>query len=199
MVPRLRRRDPDAFRALYETMAAPLASFAFGMVRDRGTAEDVVQQAFLELTEAVAGLNGDGGAVRAWMYRCVRFRCLDEIRRRRRRPEVPSDQLPDHEPAPVQDPVDEMMDPDLEAALDSLTEQQRTVLILRHVVGLSGAETARVTGNNRAAVYALSTRAENTLRRRLGAVESRPSATSEPVKAEPEPARPPTKGRQSAS
>ena len=199
MLPRLRRRDSDAFRILYESMAGSLASFAYGLVRDRGAAEDVVQQAFLELAEAVADLAGDGDSLRAWMYRCVRFRCLDEIRRRQRRPESPSDQLPDHEPAPFRDPVDEMMDPVLEAALASLTEQQRTVIILRHVVGLSGEEVARVVGSNRTAVYALAARAEAMLRRRLGAVESNGSTASEPVKAEPGGPHRSTKGRQPKS
>lgn len=163
-------------------IADPLATFAYGMLRDGPSAEDMVQQAFLELTEAAPDLRGDGSSLRAWMYRCVRFRCLDEIRRRQRRPESPLDENPDFEPSEYRDPVDEMIDPELEAALQTLTEAQRTVLILRHVVGLSGAETAEATGNNRVAVYALASRAEASLRRALEAVESSPSGASEIVK-----------------
>lgn len=192
----MRRRDPDAFRVLYESMAGPLASFAYGIVRDRGIAEDMVQTAFLELAEAVTGLRGDAVSVRAWLYRCVRFRCLDEIRRRQRHPESLSDQLPDHEPARFPDPIDEMMDPAIEAALDSLTEQQRTVIVLRHVVGLSGAETARVMGSNRAAVYAVAARAEASLRKTLVTVESGLAAASELMQGGAEETHEPRHGRQ---
>lgn len=163
-------------------MAEPLATFAYGMLRDGPAAEDMVQQAFLELTEAAPDFRGDGRSLRAWMYRCVRFRCLDEIRRRKNRPESPLDESPDVEPAESRDPVDEMIDPELETALESLTEAQRTVLILRHVVGLSGAETAKVTATNRVAVYAMASRAEASLRKALEAVESSLPATSETVK-----------------
>ena len=45
-------------------------------------------------------------------------------------------------------------DPDLRLAMGRLTPRQRTLLVLRHVVGMSGQETATVVGSNRAAVYA---------------------------------------------
>ncbi|GBD84809.1 ECF RNA polymerase sigma factor SigG [bacterium BMS3Abin02] len=184
LVPALRRRDPVAFRRLYEALADSLGGFAFGMLRDRLAAEDAVQQAFLEFVKAAPDLVGDGRSVRAWLYRSVRFTCLDEIRRRSRRPEQLMDVLPEPESRGA-DPVDMLFDPDLEAAFATLTPHQRTVVLLRHVAGMSGAEVAKVVGSNRAAVYAMIARAEASLRRALSPVESDGVAASEPVKGKP--------------
>jgi RNA polymerase sigma factor (sigma-70 family) len=57
---------------------------------------------------------------------------------------------------------------DFEAALSELTDQQRAVLFLRHVMGMSGHEVASILEINRAAVFATASRAERRLRRLLG-------------------------------
>ena len=161
----IRQRSDDAFRAVYSAIANDLVSFAFGMLSDRKTAEDVVQQAFVELVKAAPKIKGNGRSLRSWLYRSVRFGCLDEYRRRSRRPEIPHQTLPD---IPVAtDPLDAHLGPELEAALESLSKRHRTVVLLRHVVGLSGEEIAAVIGSTRRATYAVISRAEANLRTAL--------------------------------
>ena len=162
----VRARDDDAFRVLYNAMADDLVSFAFGMVNDRRTAEDIVQQAFVELVKSAPKFKGDGRALRAWLFKSVRFGCLDEYRRRSRRPEIPHEDLPE---TPInQDPLIHHLDPDLETALDTLSKRHRTVVLLRHVVGLTGEEIALVIGTSRRAAYAILGRAETRLRAAFG-------------------------------
>ena len=173
----VRSRSEEAFSAVYTLMANGLASYANGMLRDRLAAEDSVQQAFLELARAAPSLRGDGRSLRAWLYRSVRYSCLDEIRRRERRPEVVTDQVPD---AGYRDEID-LPDPALQAALLALSERQRSLLVLRHVVGLPAAEVAQVMQSNRSAVYAATARAERRLRKLLEGVESGTSPASVPV------------------
>ena len=156
----------DAFRAVYLALVDDLVSFAFGMVSDRRTAEDIVQQAFVELVKAAPKIRGDGAALRAWLFRSVRFGCMDEYRRRSRRPEMPVDRLPDH--ADSASELDSQLDPALEQALNALTKRHRTVVLLRHVAGLSGEEIADVIGSTRRAAYAVLSRAEANLRDALG-------------------------------
>ncbi len=144
------------------------------MLRDRGAAEDAVQQAFLELARAAATIEGDGRSLRAWLYRSVRFRCLDEIRRRKRHPEDPTERLPD---AGVSDPID-LPDPALRAALMKLTDRQRAIVVLRHVIGASFDDIAKVMGSNRTAMYAACARAQRSLERHLRAIESTSVAAS---------------------
>ncbi len=162
----IRRRSEDAFRAVYELVADDLASFATSLLRDRRAGEDAVQQAFLELVRSAADFKGDGRALRAWLFRSVRFNCLDELRRRRRRPESPTAELPE---SPVAS--SELSEhPRLHDALATLSERQRSLVLLRHVSGLSGEEIGRVMGMPRTAVYAALGRAERKLRAELGPV-----------------------------
>lgn len=161
----VRNRSEQAFRAVYLAMANDLLSFAFGMLGDRRTAEDMVQQAFIELVESAHQFRGDGKALRAWLFRSVRYGCLDEYRRRSRHREYPSDRLPER--AHHDDVISRYLEPNLQRALDSLTERQRTVILLRHVGGLSGHEMARVMKTTRKAVYGVLARAEGNLRQVL--------------------------------
>lgn len=166
----IRRGDEAAYSTLYRHTAGPLATFANSFLRDRRAAEDVVQQTFLELVRAAESISGDGRSLRAWLFRSARFNCLDELRRRRRRPEKPTAEIPEtHQVAAVEGPTE--LDPELEAALRTLSERQRSLLVLRHVLGFSGDETAKVMKMTRAAAYAATARAQRRLERALS-VES---------------------------
>lgn len=164
-----------AFTELYEHMAERLFRFAYRMLRDRGSAEDAVQHAFLELVRARPELDEDR-SLEAWMFKSVRFTCLDEIRRRSRRPEVPSERLPE---TGVEDVV-LLVDHELERALSALTPEQQEVLHLKHVEGYDGAEIAEIIDSNRTAVYAMAARAETRLKKLLDPVESDPDPASSP-------------------
>ncbi len=181
LVDGIRRRSDRAFSDLYRLTGDALASFAFSMLRDRRAAEDAVQQAFLELVRAAPSIRGDGRSVRAWLFRSVRFSCLDEIRRRVRHPETPSAAIPE-KPGSYEEIPTPGIDPGLETALDRMTERQRSLLALRHVVGLSGAEVALAMDMSRPAAYAATTRAERRLRTLLESVESELQTASRPKK-----------------
>jgi len=171
LVDEIRRRSDAAFADLYRLTGNHLASFAFSMLRDRRLAEDAVQQAFLELVRSAHTIKGDGRSLRAWLFRSVRFTCLDEIRRRSRHPESLTATTPDTVVSPAGVEIPEI-DPGLERALDQLSDRQRTLIALRHVVGLSGEEVASVMEMTRPAAYAATARAEKRLRKLLLAVES---------------------------
>lgn len=165
----IRDRSDESFRAVYGVLANDLLSFAFGMVSDRRTAEDIVQQAFVELVRSAHKIRGDGRSLRAWLFRSVRYGCMDEYRRRSRRPEIPHDEIPD---APLDlDPLADHLDPSLEGALAGLSKRQRTAVVLRHVLDMSGDEIANVLGTTRRAAYAVLSRAEANLRAALGGEE----------------------------
>ncbi len=158
LLPGVRRLAPAAFRSVYLLLADRLNTFAFSYLRDRGSAEDAVQQAFLELVQGASAIKGDGRSLQAWLFRSVRFGCLDELRRRARKPATLHAEVPD-----ASTTIDE---PDL--ALASLTPQQRAIMYLRHIAGMSGAEVAEVLDSNRAAVFASAARAERRMRSILG-------------------------------
>lgn len=164
LLPELRRQEPGAFTDLYDLMAGPMLSFAHGHLGDRHAAEDVVQETFLRLARQLHRFRGDGRALLAWLYTTVRRACIDQHRRRARRGETLVGSPPAAAIAADQDAVVASSDPRLDAAMASLTEQQRTAVVLRRVVGLSGDEVADAMGLGRDAVYALCARAEAALR-----------------------------------
>lgn len=154
---------------MYEALADRLFAAAYRYLRDWGAAEDAVQQAFLELYRSDFQ-PAETRSLEAWMFTSIRFSCFNEQRRRRRHPEIPSDELPS---VAVAGEFDEGLDVKLEEALAQLTPQQRLVVHLKHVEGFDGAEIAAILGSNRVAVYAMASRAEARLRKLLAPVESR--------------------------
>lgn len=167
LVDGLRAGDREAFHDCYQLTADLLASIAVGMVGDRRDAEEVVQDVFVRLARHASDFQGDGRSLRAWLVRTARNAAIDRLRARARRPEDPTEGVPDGpDPHAVAPDVAEF-DPRLVEALQALTERQRTAVVLRHVAGLSGDEIAAVIGGGRDAVYALLGRAERALRRHL--------------------------------
>ena len=174
LVDGIRERSDEAFSTVYRLVASDLLSFAFGMLHDRAAAEDALQQAFLELAKAAPTIRGDGRSVVSWLYRSVRFSCLDELRRRRRHPEHPFETLPEI----GHTDEDPELDPELRQALSAVSDRHRTILVLRYLLDASVDDIADILETNKTAVYAASARAERSLARELGAVESAARASS---------------------
>lgn len=167
LVDGVRAGDHEAFHACYRLTADLLASIALGMLGDRRDAEEVVQDVFVRLAGHAGEFRGDGRSLRAWLVRSTRNAAIDRLRARARRPEYPTDEVPDRPDPHAFAPDVAELDPRLAEALEALTERQRTAVVLRHVAGMSGDEIAAVIGGGRDAVYALLGRAERALRRHL--------------------------------
>ncbi len=176
VIPGLTNRVPAAYNQLYDLMADRLFAFAYRKLSDRHEAEDAVQQAFLELAQAAA-VPVRGRSLEAWLFTSVRFTCIDMTRQRVRRPVIPCHPVPegDHE-----DQYDMGLDPVLEGALSSLTDQQRLVLHLKHVEGIDGEQIAEILGVTRMAVYATAARGERRMRQLLAGTAN-PLSPFQPV------------------
>lgn len=74
------RGERYALRALYEREAAWLLGVALRIVRDRGCAEDVVHDAFVQVWQHAASFDPALGSARGWIYTIVRHRALREVR-----------------------------------------------------------------------------------------------------------------------
>lgn len=165
-----RARDPQALTEVYELTADLLLSIVLGIVRDRETAYDVVQDAFGRYVEHCAEIRGSGRSIRAWLIRTARNRALDVLRSADHRRTDATAELP--ELPGVDETVAAVLDteptPEFALAFAALTPDQRMVLTLRHVHGMSGEEVGRIMERSRAAVYVLAQRAERRMRDVLG-------------------------------
>lgn len=110
-------------------------------LRDRGLAEDCVQDAFVSAWKARNSLR-DPRAERAWLMTIVANTARSHLRRR---VPIPTDALPADLSA--RDPIDDLaLAADLGQALDQLPADQREVIVLRVYLDLSVAETAKSLG-----------------------------------------------------
>jgi RNA polymerase sigma factor (sigma-70 family) len=155
-----------AYTALYRTCAPRVLSF----VRARGVddPEGVVNEAFLGAFRGLSAFEGDESAFQGWLFAITRNKVADAHRRRARRREDP--QLLDAELVggdTEQEAHERMSGAGVRETLASLTGDQREVLLLRVLAGLSIDEVAQAMGKRPGAVKALQHRAVRALRRQL--------------------------------
>jgi RNA polymerase sigma factor (sigma-70 family) len=158
-----RAGEPGAFDGLVRWIEQPLVAFldARGADDPRGMANEVL----LRVLRGITAFTGGGVQFRAWVFQIARNMLVDEHRYRSRRPDmVPTlpEELPEGAAPEVADRIDERER--MEALLDNLTDEQREVLLLRIVAGLSVEETAQVMGRRHGAVRALQHRGLGRLR-----------------------------------
>jgi RNA polymerase sigma-70 factor (ECF subfamily) len=136
---------------LYQGMAY---NVAYRILGDPDAAADATQDAFLSAFKAMPRFRG--GSFKSWILRIVTNACYDQLRVKQRRPASSLDDLSveaDHthylrDPAEQPDESVERQELNqmIQAAILTLPEEQRVVLVLSDVQGLSYQEIADVTG-----------------------------------------------------
>src|SRR5215510_12525344 len=80
LVRRLQKRDPQALGDLYDRYGRLTYALILRIVRDAGTAEDLVQETFLRVWNRVQGFNAERGAIGPWLLAVARNRAIDYLR-----------------------------------------------------------------------------------------------------------------------
>ena len=184
-----RNGDEEALSALYRRWAGPVLRFLERMVRERATAEELMQETFVRVHGARDRYEADA-RFSTWLFRIARNLALNELDRARNKATHVSTDAParedDERPALTLvsggNAVDDLAHARrersrVEAELAVLPERQRTALWLAAVEGHSYAEIAEVLDASPQSVKALIHRARATLADRMAA--SSP-ATEEP-------------------
>jgi RNA polymerase sigma factor (sigma-70 family) len=167
---RARQGDPAAWTELYRWLSPQL----LGYLRARGAAEpeDVLGEVFVQAVRDLGSFTGDEHDFRAWVFSIAHHRLIDEARRSARRPvePVPTEELIDH--VGTFDAETEAMARigagEVTRLLATLSEDQKSVLLLRVLGQLTVPEVARVVGKRPGAVKQLQRRAIARLRKELG-------------------------------
>ncbi len=143
------RGNADALQSLARAHRPAVLRTARHLLGDADAAEDVTQDAFVRLQNALGGFRADA-ELSTWLYRVTLNLCRDHMRRRRRRTEVPLDAITHHAESVASDPARTVAlgraRQAIEAAIARLPEDQREVVTLRFVAELRYKEIARVTG-----------------------------------------------------
>lgn len=141
-----------------------LRRFALALTRDRETADDLVQDCVARALAAWATRRGDDAALRPWLFTILHNRWRTRQQREWARPDRISLDDAGEGPEISGGQWEALEMRDLESALAKLSEEQRAVLLLVGVEGLSYEETARVQGVPIGTVMSRLARARDRLR-----------------------------------
>lgn len=148
--------DMEAFAELQTRLDAPLRRFAWRLIGTHDALDDIVQDSLIALYLNLDRIS-PAEHLRAYVFRIVRNRCYDLLRRQGRYEITSLDGPPEESPFGYNDPPADDPPPDeathwlllqleVQAAMDRLPEQQRQTLILYADEGLSYQEIAETMG-----------------------------------------------------
>lgn len=160
LVRRCQAGDKEAFRMLVEQYRRVLFGTAYLMTRDRGLAEDAVQEALIQMWKHMPSLRLHG-SFKAWLVRIV----VNEIKQQLRKKRVPT--VPLEQASEVADDLDVtetamVRDEErqhLRQALKLLPLEQREALVLRYYSDLTVPEIAAVMGQHEGTIKSRLSRA----------------------------------------
>ena len=192
-----------ALETLYDRYASAIFAAAYRLTSDRGTAEEVVQETFLALWNRAETFDPGAGSLSAWLHTIARNRTIDRLRAAGRRPPLvalSSASGPDEDagqaldrlvaagsivggatpaPRPEDAIVSEGLREAIRAALATMPDVERTVILLAYQDDLSQVEIADRLGWPLGTVKTRTRRALARLRLGLGAEYGRGAAVDD--------------------
>jgi RNA polymerase sigma-70 factor (ECF subfamily) len=165
--------EMEGHRYLYARYADNVFSYARKIVRDDHDAEDITQQVFAKLLKTIGRYEERDVPFAAWILRVARNAAIDHMR---------SDRLvPCEEVRGADQQTDESRHEcrrSLTEALSSLPSEQREVIMMRHLVGLSPREIAGKMGKSESAIHGLHHRGRRSMQRELARGGAAPALAS---------------------
>ncbi len=149
------RGNVNDFEKLVTAYEKNVYNIALRMVGDPEDAADMTQETFIKAYRALSSFRGDS-KFSSWLYRIASNVCLDFLRSRSRHPQVSLStvdeddratfELPDMRQNPEEQLMKKLGMEAVRRGLEQLPEQQRQILVLRELGGLSYAELAQTLG-----------------------------------------------------
>jgi RNA polymerase sigma-70 factor, ECF subfamily len=166
---RAKQGDVDALHYLYVSYADDVFGFVNSIVHDAHAAEDVTQNVFGKLMTAIQRYEERQVPFAAWILRVARNAALDHVRARR---QIPVEEVRVDDEGHEQTGFERSQC--IRAALERLPGDQREVLVLRHVAGLTPGEIAKRLGKSEGSIHGLHHRGRGALQAALRDLEAAP-------------------------
>jgi RNA polymerase sigma-70 factor (ECF subfamily) len=168
-VARAKEGDSDAIRYLYLRYSDNVYSYVRTILRDDHEAEDVTQHVFAKLITVISKYEQRNTPFAGWILRLAHNAAIDHLRSGRRI--TPAEEIFGQDKRGEQDVE---RDACVKEALSTLPDEQRRVVVLRHVVGLTPPEIAEETGHSESSVHGLHHRGRRALQDELRRRETVP-------------------------
>jgi RNA polymerase sigma-70 factor (ECF subfamily) len=169
---RLQRREPDALGELYDRYGRLVYSLILRIVRDSGTAEDLVQETFIRVWNRAQSFDAQKGSIAPWLLAVARNRAIDYLRSAQARHDPVELNQMDH-PSLHREMETDLLNRDsarrIQTAMRKLPEPQRKVIELAYFEGLSQSEMADRMGQPLGTIKTWVRAALRVLREELGA------------------------------
>lgn len=175
LMARVAEGDHRAFRQLVERHQDAVVGTVTKMLGNTSDSEDIAQMVFIRVWKHAGSYKPDNRFT-TYLYTIVRNLVYNETRRRFRKRTVSTDQREDeqhlqHPGDPAAQPDSTLLDTELRAAIDaaieSLPENQRLAVVLRRYENLPYEEIAEILSTSVPSVKSLLFRARTTLRESL--------------------------------
>lgn len=144
LVARAKRGDREALEQVLAAVAPSVHRFGLRMCRNVHDAEDVLQDTLLAITKHLGDFEGRS-SLSSWVFLLTRTACARKRRGLKNRPADGAailEEKADLAPSPEARTADKELAQALSRALDTLSEEQREVILLRDVEGLTAPEAA---------------------------------------------------------
>jgi RNA polymerase sigma-70 factor (ECF subfamily) len=165
-IERAKTGDKEALAQLLEAVASPVYRFSHKMCGNRAEADDVTQDTLLAAAQNMSQFAGHA-SFQSWVFAIARSVCSRRHRGQKNKPHQPEEKLLTLA-APVSDPESQVLFTEqaqlVQRGLDVLPPEQKEILWLRDVEGLSGQETADALGLSLEATKSRLHRARSALR-----------------------------------
>ena len=186
LVKRVQGRDEMAFREIVERYQSKVFSIIFGILRNRNDAEDIAQQVFAKVYFSIKNFDFRSSLL-TWIYKITVNECYDYLRKKRVRKLIyesdfsadDSLRVENSEPASSQaTPVDQRLAQHdlIFKLLAKISEEDRTLILMKEVEGHSVEELSQMTGMNENTIKVKLFRARQKLVKAAGRLEKGPVA-----------------------
>jgi RNA polymerase sigma-70 factor (ECF subfamily) len=171
LLARARALDGDAWSQIYDQFYPRIFAFVLTRVRDRMLAEDLAADVFVNALRAIDTYEERGLGLAAWLFRIANNRLIDHYRQSGKRDTESLDEMDEtgqrYPDGATTSGGLNLEGLDLQAAMLLLSPEQRQVVHLRFIEGLTSQQVAGVMKKTTAAVKIMQHRALKTLQKVL--------------------------------
>jgi RNA polymerase sigma-70 factor (ECF subfamily) len=168
-IARTKEGDASALQVLYVRFADDVCGYVASIVRDWHEAEDITQSLFAGLVKKIQRYEQREVPFSAWLMRVARNAALDHVRAQRT---VPVEAVRTSDEGREDEDFERYQS--LRLALDGLPTEQREVIVLRHIAGLTPGEIAERLGKTEGSIHGLHHRGRSALQTALSKLDAAP-------------------------
>ena len=168
LISKFKKGDKSAFRQLVEKYQDPVINASYRFLRNKEEAEEISQEVFLKVYLSASSYQPKT-KFSTWLFKIVVNSCLNKLRDKKKFPTLP---LEEDSPAPIENQPDKTLERQellrlVKEAIDSLPENQKTVIILKQYEEFSYQDIAKILDCSVSAVESRLFRAKESLKKKL--------------------------------